>query len=167
MTFQRFCDLVLHRTSTSNVLTGDDLFFAHDSDIRKVTGEQSPEACLSQSEKRFLAIYKDKCADKLLWDLSQNPGVGRGRTSLADGSSMCLTTSSHCIWCGADFFMLLDACAQCKTASATTMQHFCEQVAEARTLATWQGAAHCCWHASCRYYVCSCQSGPCGCLRDT
>ena len=51
---------------------------------------------LSPSENSHLEKFKQKCPDKVFFDLAQNPDYRR-RTETADGALMTLTTNTH-IW---------------------------------------------------------------------
>lgn len=102
MSFQQLCDALVHGGCRTQ-LSGEDLFFAGADEWRRTTGQalSKAEELLSDNERLFLSRYKSLHPDKSLYDLSQNPSLGRGRTELASGVAMCLATSSSRLWLGA------------------------------------------------------------------
>ena len=59
---------------------------------------EGAEAFLTDWQRGVLRQYELLFPQKGLYDLSQNPDAGRGRTDLADGSCPCLATSSGRLW---------------------------------------------------------------------
>ena len=96
MDFQAICKAVLKRNKNI-IMTCDDLFTASDVEVRRAVGD-NPRGQLTHAQFSWLAKYKELFPNKVMYDLSQNPGVGRGRTSLKNGSAMCMATSSHRLW---------------------------------------------------------------------
>jgi hypothetical protein len=98
MDFKTVCQEVLRRRQ-SNIMTADDLFFATEADVHRVIGMGDAYERLTEAQRKWLAQYQELFPGKSMYDLSQNPAAGRGRTSLKSGSAMCVATSSHRLWC--------------------------------------------------------------------
>ena len=98
LTFESFCGKILHGNRLA--LTAHDLFSSGDVDVLRTLGERSALDILSPLQTEWLSTYRTRFGtDKLIFDLSQNPGAaGRPRVSLVDGAAPCFTTNSARLW---------------------------------------------------------------------
>ena len=98
LTFESFCGKILHGNRLR--LTAHDLFSSGDLDVLRTLGERSALDILSPLQTEWLSTYRTRFGtDKLIFDLSQNPGAaGRPRVSLVDGAAPRITTNSARLW---------------------------------------------------------------------